>query len=329
MSNYAYQALGVDEEPGSGATPSSSLSSLKSTTMTSSSIAQSFDLSSARGWSLGKKGGEGGGSGLGGGLIDSSLRETLRPRAVGGSGAVNPFDDDARKCRWDKPSRLLRLHKGGACFRFTLLFLSVLIVFSGYFQFDLPAITAETMYKKFDIGPDEYSVIFVGYSVSNSIVPLLSGPFFGKFGKWRGVTLIAITITIGIFVVWTGVMLGGRPGYNVLVLGRTIYGLGGESVFVGVDILVTKWFQGAEIGFAYGLIQAAGQAGSFTALYSVPTLVKGWGGDVNNAFLLSFILSCTALSCLALARIIEKTGYGKRGAYNNKTMGDGHMHEDT
>jgi len=324
MSAFAYQALGMDDD-------GSKEPSLTSTSLSSKSIGLSFQgLSDARSWALNKVGGGSAKATAGGlgGSIESSLIESFRPNSTPSS--KNVWDDDARKFRWDKPSRLIRCHRGGACFRFSLLFLSVLIVFSGYFQFDLPAITAEKMYIKFDIGAAEYSIIFVGYSISNTIVPLLSGPFFGKFGKWRGVTLIAITITFGIAVVWLGVLMGGKAGYNVLVLGRTIYGLGGESVFVGVDILVTKWFQGAEIGFAYGLIQAAGQAGSFTALYSVPTLVKSyWDGNVNNAFMLSFILSCSALSALGLARIIEKTAYGKRGAYNNKTMGDGHMHQDT
>jgi MFS family permease len=119
----------------------------------------------------------------------------------------------------------------------------------------------------------------MGYSISNTVVPLLSGPFFGRFGKWAGVTVIAATITAGIFVVWFGMLAN---NFWVVLLGRTIYGLGGESVFVGVDILVTKWFRGAEIGFAYGLIQAAGQAGSFTALYSVPALVEHFHCVIDN-----------------------------------------------
>ena len=44
-----------------------------------------------------------------------------------------------------------------------------------------------------------------------------------------------------------------------MLVGRIIYGLGGESVFVGIDILATKWFKGAEMGLAYGIIQALGQ----------------------------------------------------------------------
>ena len=331
MSSYSYQALGLDDSD----TPSTSS---EATSLSSKSIALSFQdvRSSAFERSAQRSGGGMDGSVgeslLGGGLSDSSLRSKLQSdRAYLGLGSVsNRFDDDARKCRWDKPSRLVRMDRRTMCFRFTLLFLSVLIVFSGYFQFDLPAIIAKPyLYDKFGINEEQFAIIFVGYSISNTIVPLLSGPFFGKFGKWRGVTLIALTITIGIAIVWVGVLVGGTAGYNILVLGRAIYGLGGESVFVGVDILVTKWFQGAEMGFAYGLIQAAGQAGSFSALYSVPSLVKYWGDSVNNCFLLSFALSCTALAALGLARVIEKTAYGKKGAAGGlKGMGDGHMHEN-
>lgn len=137
----------------------------------------------------------------------------------------------------------------------------------------------------------------MGYSISNTIVPLLSGPFFGRFGKWAGVTVIAATITAGIFVVWFGMLAN---NFWVVLLGRTIYGLGGESVFVGVDILVTKWFRGAEIGFAYGLIQAAGQAGSFTALYSVPALIEHFHCVIDNVCVLRRVLSCTRARACAL-----------------------------
>lgn len=257
-------------------------------------------------------------------LVSSETAAALRK--AGGGLAPASVDADMRKFRWDKPSRLVRMQHGTKCYRFTLLALSVVIVFSGYFQFDLPAITVNYLLPKLSIGMPEYSSIFVGYSVSNTIVPLLSGPFFSRVGKWRGVTIIAITITIGIALVWVGMLASNFP---VVVLGRTIYGLGGESVFVGVDILVTKWFHGEEIGFAYGLIQAAGQAGSFSALYTVPPLISVFEGDVNGLYLISLGLACFALLCLALARVIEKTSYGrKRKAAVGALTGDGHMHHD-
>jgi hypothetical protein len=96
------------------------------------------------------------------------------------------------KFRWDKPSRLIRMERGTCCYRFTLLFLSVLIVrararrgrgplrdaamlrasavrhrkrpcfsrpstrqvFSGYFQFDLPAIAVCQVIENLSIAKD-------------------------------------------------------------------------------------------------------------------------------------------------------------------------------
>ena len=52
-----------------------------------------------------------------------------------------------------------------------------------------------------------------------------------------------------------------------MLVGRIIYGLGGESVFVGIDILATKWFKGAEMGLAYGIIQALGQVSRDESTY--------------------------------------------------------------
>jgi MFS family permease len=188
-------------------------------------------------------------------------------------------------------------------------------------QFDLPAITVDYILPRLNINMAQYSSIFVGYSVSNTIVPLLSGAFFGRVGKWKGVVIIAITITIGIAVVYAGIV---SNSYTTVVLGRTIYGLGGESVFVGIDILVTKWFQGAEIGFAYGLIQAAGQAGSFTALYTVPPLVELLQGNVDNVYLISLGLSLLAVACLGIARCLEKTAYGRKKPVGDAAVGDHH-----
>jgi MFS family permease len=73
---------------------------------------------------------------------------------------------------------------------------------------------------------EQYSTIFVGYSVSNTIVPLLSGPFFGRVGKWRGVVIIASVITVGIAIVYAGILANSYP---VVVFGRSVYGIGGAS----------------------------------------------------------------------------------------------------
>jgi len=60
-------------------------------------------------------------------------------------------------------------------------------------------------------------------------------------GKWKGIGIITSVITLGVLVVYIGVS---TASYGLTLFGRVLYGLGGESVYVGVDILVTKWFAG-------------------------------------------------------------------------------------
>lgn len=79
------------------------------------------------------------------------------------------------------------------------------------------------------------------YALPNAVIPLLSGPFFSKYGRWSGVIAIATLIFTGICVTGLGVYSG---TFWLMVVGRLVYGLGGESIYVGVDILVTRWFKG-------------------------------------------------------------------------------------
>ena len=158
-SRSAYSALGMDDDDGP-ASASSSLSGSGSGSG-SSSAAATASLSSVRlafseraqaaaraaagagaGFSSAASSALGGdaygfqSSVLEGGADADSAERLLMPSELKGlgGGLVSSSLEDTRKFRWDKPSRIFRLQRGTRCFRFTLLFLSVLIVFSGYFQ---------------------------------------------------------------------------------------------------------------------------------------------------------------------------------------------------
>jgi hypothetical protein len=46
----------------------------------------------------------------------------------------------------------------------------------------VPAVTVDRLREKLHINMEQYSQLFIGYSVSNSIVPMLSGAFYTKMG---------------------------------------------------------------------------------------------------------------------------------------------------
>ena len=73
-----------------------------------------------------------------------------------------------------------------------------------------------------------------------------------------------------------------------------------------IDVLATEWFKDYELGLAYGLIQSAGQAGSFTAFYGVPALTH-YTGTHTTAYLLAIVLAIVSLLCLFTAHGLEQS----------------------
>ena len=192
-----------------------------------------------------------------------------------------------------------RMRFGNATFRFTMLFLTVVVVFSGYFSYDLPGITSEDLKAVMALTNTQLGVLFSVYAFPNAFLPLLSGAYYNAFGIWRGVLAIAVCIAAGITVVSLGAY---AQSYWLMVAGRVLYGLGGESVYVGVDVLATDWFKDEELGLAYGLIQSAGQAGSFAAFYGVP-----WLSHATHGFISSY-WAAVALAVLSVASLYAAHG---------------------
>jgi len=73
--------------------------------------------------------------------------------------------DDAPPFGDEQPSRRpvstrWRLERGSQQFRFTLLFLAVLVVFSGYFAFDVPSITSIDLKEALRIDNEQLGLLF-------------------------------------------------------------------------------------------------------------------------------------------------------------------------
>jgi MFS family permease len=76
----------------------------------------------------------------------------------------------------------------------------------------------------------EYGLLYTVYAAPNTILPLFGGILVDKIGT-RNALIIFYTFLVlgqGIF------MIGGyRKNFHLMLVGRTIYGLGCESIYVG------------------------------------------------------------------------------------------------
>src|SRR6202158_4809501 len=76
------------------------------------------------------------------------------------------------------------------------------------------------------------------YSIAAVVTLLIGGIVIDRIGTKKAITVFAGICLVGAFLT----AARGRPG--VMIAGRTVLGLGGESVVVAVTTVLAKWFKG-------------------------------------------------------------------------------------
>ena len=233
--------------------------------------------------------------------------------------------------------------------RFALLILTTSVAFSGFFSYDLPGITSgelSALWHGASVGGkvsgaavavaaaataaddahagSRLGAAFALYALPNAVVPLLAGVAYARLGVWRSLIAISVIIALGVGVIALGVA---AQSLRLFLLGRFLYGLVGESMLIGLDVLVSDWFRHAELGLAMGVVQGAAQTGSVAAFYGVPPLIAAAGGAVLAPYVLAFGLCVVAvlllLSAQALERVAIRAAAAAMGASSGEAVAKG------
>ena len=85
------------------------------------------------------------------------------------------------------------------------------------------------------------------YSVAAVLTLLIGGIIIDRIGTKKSLFMFAVLCLLGAFL--TAV----RGSFVTMVTGRTVLGLGAESMIVAVTTALAKWFKGKELSFAFGV----------------------------------------------------------------------------
>ena len=68
-------------------------------------------------------------------------------------------------------------------------------------------------------------------------------------------------------------MIGGySSNFGIMIAGRVVFGMGGESMQVAQSAIVSSWFKGKELAFAMGLNLSIGRLGSVINAAIIPAV---------------------------------------------------------
>ena len=116
-------------------------------------------------------------------------------------------------------------------------------------------------------------------------------------------------ISVGQFLGAIGVV---RENISLMLLGRVMFGIGGESLCVAISVLLQQVFVGAEVGLAMGLNLSVSRLGSVVNNIVSPYLARKTGSVVPA---LMFGGGLCVLSLLATFALVPLSGWlAQRGA---------------
>lgn len=93
----------------------------------------------------------------------------------------------------------------------------------------------------------QFGWLNASYSVAAVATLLVGGIIIDRIGTKKSILAFAVICFLG------AALTAARGSAPVMIAGRTVLGLGAESMIVAVTTALAKWFKGKELSFAFGL----------------------------------------------------------------------------
>ncbi|XP_026281506.1 major facilitator superfamily domain-containing protein 1 [Frankliniella occidentalis] len=158
-------------------------------------------------------------------------------------------------------------------YRFCGLVLMCLLGFGSYFCYDNPAALQDNFMQDLKINTSQFVYLYSWYSWPSVVLCVVGGFLMDRvFGIRLGTVIFALLVVIGVSIVALGAILN---KFWLMVAGRFIFGIGGESLAVAQNTYAVLWFKGKELNMVFGLQMSFARVGS-TVNFSVMEPIYRW-----------------------------------------------------
>lgn len=152
----------------------------------------------------------------------------------------------------------------------------------------------------------QFGWLNASYSVAAVATLLVGGIIIDRIGTKKSILAFAIICFLGASIT------ASRGSAPIMIAGRTVLGLGAESMIVAVTTALAKWFKGKELSFAFGINLTIARLASVAADNS-PTWANwafypdGSGGQPSwqNPLLIAVGAGLFAIVCSVIYWLLE------------------------
>jgi MFS family permease len=104
-----------------------------------------------------------------------------------------------------------------------------------------------------------FNLLYSVYSLPNIFLPFLGGLLIRKLGNNMMFFIFALFIASGQLLFAYGC---DSQSMTIMLIGRAIFGVGGECIGLSLTGIIVKWYVKSEIGLPLGLSISLGRLGS-------------------------------------------------------------------
>eukprot|EP00941_MAST-03F_sp_MAST-3F-sp1_P005548 g5548.t1 len=196
--------------------------------------------------------------------------------------------------------------------RWFVLFLSTVAMLGNTYVYDNPSALHDQLFDKFSVEPVNmqsaqfeynFNMLYTVYSLPNILLPILGGVLVDGFGASRMVFIFAVLVVFGQLIVSLGVS---AQSMFLMLVGRTIFGIGGESMCVGSTAILKEWFSGKEFAMAMGTTLSISRFGSVINNILSPHLAERFG-VVTPFWFGTLVCFLSVLAALILLKFDEQS----------------------
>lgn len=116
-----------------------------------------------------------------------------------------------------------------------------------------------------------FGLLYSVYSMPNIILPFIGGYMVMKLGVRSTYLLFSALVMFGQLVCAIGCQY---TSINIMLLGRMVFGLGGECLNICQNAIIVKWFSSSQLALPMGLTISVSRFGSVLNDIFSPRLVS-------------------------------------------------------
>uniref|UniRef100_A0A1B6D2G0 Lysosomal dipeptide transporter MFSD1 n=2 Tax=Clastoptera arizonana TaxID=38151 RepID=A0A1B6D2G0_9HEMI len=182
--------------------------------------------------------------------INGSTENIISPQDVNieNIGSVNQLNDGTSSS------------DGVGYIRFLALVFMCILGFGSYFCYDNPGALQDNFIKDMGLSTTQFTLLYSWYSWPNVVLCFIGGFLIDRvFGIKFGTILYAGIVVLGQIIFAYGAYTN---SFLITILGRFIFGIGGESLAVAQNNYAVVWFMGKELNTVFGLQLSFARVGS-------------------------------------------------------------------